>query len=497
MTYGKREKEIRNLRIEKISKLKEAGYEPYPDPASFEINFSLKELKENFENISKENKDIKIAGRIILKRGAGKIIFAKIFHNGYDFQVVLQADILGKDKIKNFEKLFDLGDYAFFEGELFITQKGEKSLKVKDFKMASKSLLPLPEKWHGLQDIEEKYRKRYLDILTDENSFKRFIIRSEFIKLIRKILDNEGMLEIESPILQNQASGAMAETFKTHHNDYDMEMVLRISFEVEHKMIMAGGYEGVYEIGKDFRNEGSDPTHHQEFTMLEFYKAFKGLEWNLDLTEKILKESLKLVGKEVLNVYDKNGKIIEVDFSGEWRRVKFNDLIKEKAGFDPVSVNLDFIKEKSLELGMDKEEVNKISKGNLLDFIYKKTARKDIIKPTFVMNYPADMKPLAIQNEDGTAEMAQLVVAGMEVTNQYAELVNPIIQRELLEKQAEAKSKGDNEAMDMNEDFIIAMEHGMPPMTGTGIGIDRWVSILTEQDNIRDVILFPIMKPKK
>ncbi len=490
-----REKEIKNLRIKKIQKLKEMGMMAYPDPAETTPGCDLETVRENFSTWENEGKELKLTGRIMTKRGAGKIAFASIFHNGYKFQVVLQADILGKEKMKIFDKLFDMGDFAIFQGTLFTTQKGEPSLKVSDFKMAGKSLLPLPEKWHGLQDIEEKYRKRYLDILADKKSFQKFKIRAEFIKLIRRILDEEGMLEIETPILQNQASGAMAETFKTFHNDYKMEMVLRISFEAEHKMVMAGGYSGVYEIGKDFRNEGSDPTHHQEFTMLEFYQAFRGLEWNMNLTEKILRESLKLVGKDVLEIKNKDGSVVKVDFTGEWPRVKFMDLIREYAKIDPATASREELEAKAIELGDDPKEVKKISMGNLLDSIYKKSARKNIINPTFVMNYPGEMKPLAIQNEDGTAEMTQLVIAGAEITNQYAELVDPLIQRKLLEEQVKAKAGGDAEAMDMNEAFLTAMEYGMPPMTGTGIGIDRWISILTEESNIRDVILFPIIKP--
>ena len=454
-----REEEIRNLRIEKIEKLKEAGMLAYPDPAETEPSISLNELKENFEELEKKGGEYRISGRILTKRSVGKIAFATIFHNGVKFQVVLQADILGKEKMKLFEKLFDMGDFASFEGELFVTQKGEPSLKVKDFKIIGKSILPLPEKWHGLQDIEEKYRKRYLDILSNPEVFERFKLRSKVIKKIREILDSEGFLEIETPILQNQASGAMAKTFDTYHNDYDMDMVLRIALEAEHKMIMVGGYDGVYEIGKNFRNEGSDPTHHQEFTMLEYYKPFKGLDWNLKLAERILRETLALTGKTKLKITDKDGNEVEVDFEGEWPRKNFMDLIREYAGIDPEKASREELEEKAVELGESRENVKKLSLGNLLDFIYKKTARKNIINPTFVMRYPADMKPLAIQNPDGTAEVAQLVIAGAEVTNQYAELVDPIIQRKLLEEQAKAKAGGDDEAMDMNEAFVEAMEY--------------------------------------
>jgi len=499
MTKLTREEEIKNLRIQKIQRLKdEAGMEAYPDPATTKPSISLKDLKENFEELEKENQEHKIVGRIMTKRGAGKIAFANIFDGTETFQVVLQTDILGKDKMKIFDKLFDMGDFANFWGTLFTTQKGEKSLKVSDFKMAGKTLLPLPEKWHGLKDKEEKYRKRYLDLISDKDTFERFKIRARIISEIRRILDGEGFLEIETPVLQNQASGAMAEVFKTHHNDYDMDMVLRIAVEAEHKMVMAGGYPGVYEITKDFRNEGSDPTHMQEFTMLEWYRAYQGQEDNIQLTEKILRSIIEnVVKKDKFKIPNGDGEIVEVDFSGEWPRAKFNDLVIEYAKIDPETASREELEEKAVELGGKKDEIKKLSLGNLLDFIYKKSARKNLINPIWVTNYPGSVKPLAIQNSDGTSETAQLIVAGAEITNNYAELVDPIIQRKLLEDQVKAKEAGDAEAMDMNTGFLTAMEHGMPPMMGTGIGIDRLVGIFTEQANIRDTVFFPIVKPEQ
>ena len=380
-------------------------------------------------------------------------------------------------------------------GKLFLTKKGQQSVEISKWQIISKSLRPLPEKWHGLQDVEQKYRKRYLDILMDKDSFKLFQIRAEVISKIREILNDDGFMEVETPILQNQASGAMAETFKTHHSDYDMDMVLRISLEAELKMIMAGGYPAVYEIGKNFRNEGSDSTHMQEFTMLEWYKAYKNLDYNLELTERIIKTVAKeVVGKMQFKIIDINEKEVEIDLDTKWKRVKFNDLIKENTGLNPEGASRENIEEKALELGFDKNEITKISDGNLLDFIFKKSSRGKIVNPTFVTHYPRSLKPLAIQNEDGTAEVAQLIIAGAEITNQYAELVDPVVQKELLEKQAELKSAGDSETMDYNNDFIEAMEHGMPPMTGFGMGIDRLVAILTEKPNLRDTVFFPIMR---
>jgi len=492
-----REQEIKNLRIAKIDKLKEVGMEAYVDPGSIQQDLTLKEVGEQFSKLEKSGEEKTIAGRIMIKRSVGKLAFSKLFDGTGEFQVVLRVDELGKKKMKIFEKLFDAGDFAEFSGTFFVTERGQESLLVKDFRMLTKSLLPLPEKWHGLEDIEEKYRKRYLDILTNKDSYKRFITRAKIVSKIRKMLDEEGFLEVETPILQNQASGAMAETFNTYHKDYGLDVVLRISLEAEHKMIMAGGYPAVYEIGKNFRNEGSDSTHIQEFTMIEWYKAYKGLDYNMDLTEKMLKNLAEdIVGKTKFSIEDFAGKIVEIDFGQKWERIDFNDLVKKYADIDLETVTRDELENKAIELGEKREEAKKMSDWNLMDSIWKKSARRKVINPTWVTRYPGNLKPLAIQNENGTAEVAQLVMAGFELSNHYAELVDPIVQRKLLEEQAAAKSDGDAEAMEMNNSFIEAMEYGMPPMTGTGIGIDRLTGIFTEQNNLRDTILFPLMKPR-
>jgi lysyl-tRNA synthetase class 2 len=492
-----REQEIRNLRIDKIARLKDAGMEAYVDPGSIKQDLTLKEAEKQFSELEKSSEEKTIVGRIMIKRGVGKISFTKLFDGTGEFQVVLRVDELGKERMKTFEKLFDIGDFAEFTGTFFTTERGQESLLVSNFRMLTKALLPLPEKWHGLEDIEEKYRKRYLDILTNEDARKRFVIRARVISEIRSILDAENFLEVETPVLQNQASGAMAETFNTHHNDYDLDVVLRISLEAEHKMIMAGGYPAVYEIGKNFRNEGSDSTHIQEFTMIEWYKAYKGLDYNMDLTEKMLKSiAEKIIGKTKFEIENFAGDIVKIDFGGEWKRVEFNKLIMEHANIDLETATRDELEAKAIELGEKSAEAKKMSEWNLMDSIWKKSARRKIVNPTWVTRYPGNLKPLAIQNDNGTAEVAQLVMAGFELSNHYAELVNPIAQRKLLEEQVAAKSDGDVEAMEMNNSFIEAMEYGMPPMTGTGIGIDRLVGIFTEQNNLRDTIIFPLMKPR-
>ncbi|NCU28186.1 MAG: lysine--tRNA ligase [Candidatus Moranbacteria bacterium] len=490
--------ELRDTRIKKIKLLEEAGMNAFP--VSLPVDYSLNYIKDHFEELEKlsNEKPVVTAGRVMITRGQGSILFIVLFSGGVKFQAVLKKDELEEKIFNLFVDTVDHGDYIMVSGSLFTTARGEKSILIKDWKMGTKALLPLPDKWHGLQDQEEIYRKRYLDILMNEDSYKRFEIRSRVISAIRKFFDEKNFLEIETPVLQNQAGGAMARVFETYHNDYAMPMVLRIALELEHKKIMVGGYEGVYEIGKNFRNEGSDPTHLQEFTMIEWYAAFKTLENNINWTETLIKKLAKdIIGKTIFTVYDKDGNGVEVDFEKEWTRVRFADLLKENANIDIKNISEEEARNEAIKWGMDKDEAKTAGRGNLLDFIYKKSSRNKIVNPTFVTNFPGDLKPLAQQNSDGTAEVAQLIIAGAEITNQYAELVNPITQRELLISQARAKEKGDEEAMDIDEEFLTAMEHGMPPMTGFGMGIDRLVAILTEQKNLRDVIFFPIMHPRE
>ncbi len=489
--------EIKEIREKKISILRDAGMEPFA--SSVQRDVTLKELEIRFNDFLQDSNEISVVGRVMAIRGQGAISFVILNDGTAEFQTVLKKDEMDEKIFSLFRDTVDLGDFIQVSGEPFKTERGQNSLLMNSWKMATKSLLPLPEKWAGLQDVEERYRKRYLDILSDKEVFERFILRANVIKGIRQFLDNKGFLEIETPILQNQAGGAMAKTFNTHHNDYDMDMVLRISLELEHKMLMVGGYNRIYEIGKNFRNEGSDTTHIQEFTMIEWYSAYNTLEDNMNWTEEMLKGIAgDVVGKTNFTVYDKEGNGVEVDFAGKWPRVSFVDLLKENAEIDCTDGNWDLkqINAKAIEFGMDEKEVLKTGHANLLDFIFKKSSRHKIINPTFVINYPSDLKPLAQQNGDGTAKVAQLIVAGAEITNQYAELVDWDKQRDLLEHQSRMKKDGDEEAMEVDERFLTAMEHGMPPMTGFGMGIDRLVAIFTEQKNLRDVIFFPIMRDK-
>lgn len=484
--------ELRQVRREKIEKIEAAGMSAFPLEITRES--TLAEVSRNFN----EGLQTSIAGRITAIRGAGAIMFIALNDGTDTFQAVLKKDSLGQEVMTLFKEAVDVGDFIYFKGELFITKRGAESLLVQEWKMAGKSLLPLPDKHAGLQDQDEIYRKRYLDIATNQEAFDRFRVRSRVITAIRAFFDEKDFMEVETPILQNQAGGAMAETFNTHHNDMGMDMVLRISLELEHKIIMAGGYPRIYEIGKNFRNEGSDPTHIQEFTMMEWYAAYETLEQNMQWTEELLKHLAKsILGKTTFTIWDKNDNPQEIDLDTTWERLRFPDLLRENAALDIDSATLADIQSKAAEYGMSDFDIQKTGKANLLDFIYKKSSRNKIAGPAFVTDYPGDLKPLAQQNDNGTARVAQLIIGGAEITNQYAELVNPLRQRELLESQAQARANGDAEAMEVDEEFITAMEHGMPPMTGFGIGIDRLVAFLTEQKNLRDVIFFPIVRPKK
>ncbi|HEV7702286.1 MAG TPA: lysine--tRNA ligase [Candidatus Paceibacterota bacterium] len=488
--------EIRDTRIKKLELLKTKGINPYPAESKREL--SLKDAGENFDVLEKAKEAKWISGRIMSIRGQGAIVFITLNDGTGTFQGLLKKNILGADKLEFFSEVADIGDFVEIQGTFFTTNRGEKTMEAKDWRMLSKSLRPLPEKWHGLTDVEERFRKRYLEIATDRQVFDRFILRGNIIKEIRKFFDDLGFLEIETPILKNKAGGAMALPFVTHHNDLDIDMKLRISLEIEHKMIMAGGYTGVYEIGKNFRNEGSDPSHIQEFTMMEWYSAYHTLEDNIAWTEQLLKHLAKDIVKKIkFTVFDKDGNSTEVDFEGDWPRVKFSDLLKKYANIDMNSITDADLKNEALKYGIDKDDISKTSRANMLDFIYKHTARPKLINPTFVTHYPGDLKPLAQQDGDGTALVAQLLIGGAEITNQYAELVDPLKQRELFEKQMDAKDTGDEETMEIDEDFIIAMEHGMPPMTGFGMGIDRLMAIFAEQKNLRDTIFFPIMRPRE
>ncbi len=493
-------------RRRKLAELKEAGIQTYVEKftASHSAADALAEAAANpprlLEQIIAGPKNmITLRGRLMLMRPHGKLTFAKLRDASGEIQLCFMQDFLGTEMYKLLKKI-DIGDFIGAEGELFVTRHGETTLLVREYRLLSKTLRPLPEKFHGLQDTEAKYRYRYLDLLSDPDSWKRFHLRTSLIREMRRFLDKNAFDEVETPILQSIASGAAAKPFATHHNALDIPLFLRIAPETYLKRCIVGGYEKVYEFAKCFRNEGIDPSHLQEFTMLEYYVAYWNFEDNMDFTEKMIKTVLKkLLGSLQVETIDRDGNVQVIDFGGEWPRLNFVELIKKDCGIDILehygraSALLAAIRAKGIQI----EKAETMGYGNLCDALYKKVSRPSLIQPCFVIKHPVDTKPLARRNDTDPrlADTFQLLVNTWEVINAYSELVDPLDQRERLERQADAREHGDEEAMPMDEDYLLAMEHGMPPISGWGMGIDRFTALITRQDNLKDTVLFPLMRP--
>ena len=465
---------------------------PYPD--KYEVTNSISEarlLDDGTENVS-------IAGRIVFLRKMGKLSFIRIRDIEDSIQISFQMDLLGEDKYKFFKSNIDVGDFIGVCGEMVTTQTGEKTLRAHSFTFLGKALRPLPEKFHGLTDQEMKYRSRYVDLIMNEDSRERFMFRSKLIWEIRKYLNGKGYTEIETPILNNKASGAMARPFVTHHNALDIDLYLRIAPETYLKRAIIGGFTKVYEFARCFRNEGMDTTHLQDFTMLEGYGAYMNYRDNMKFLREMIQEVvMNLFGKLEIKI---NGEV--VDLSGEWESVTMRDLILR---YCPIDIKEANTKEKLLEkikiekLDIDSEvPLESLGYGNLVDQLYKKVARCHVVKPIFLTEHPISLSPLARANDfdSSLTDRFQLVINGAEIINAYSELVDPIEQEKRLIEQAELKNNGDDEAMMMDRDYINAMEYGMPPISGWGIGIDRLVQILTDAENIKDCVLFPLMKPE-
>lgn len=488
--------DIRKVKLEKLENIKAKGIDPYP--ARTERDISVKEAMDRFDDLSSSEKEVVMAGRLMAKREHGGSTFCVLNDGTGSVQIYFKQDNLGDESYKFFLENFDIGDFAEAKGVLFITKRGEKTLLVSGFKILTKALLPLPEKWHGLSDVEERYRKRYLDVLMNPEAKEKFIKRSVIIKAMREFLDNEGFLEVETPILQNLAGGALAKPFKTHLNALDMDLYLRIAPELYLKRLIVGGYEKVYEIGRCFRNEGMDATHNPDFTMMECYSAYQDYESFMKMTEKMMQFIVKKTNNDSLEFdYDFNGEKIKINFAGEYPRMEFTELLKKYAGvdYDALSEEELFQKAKELKVDVSKDA----NKGKIADEIYKDYARDKIIQPTFVIHHPLELSPLAKQllNNKSKVERFQLVVAGIELTNSFSELNDPQEQFTRFSEQEKSGKKGDEEAMKMDEDFIEALEYGMPPTAGLGIGVERLAALLTNSHTLREIILFPTMKDKK
>jgi len=476
------------VRREKLQNIKN----PYPE--RYETNYEIFEAKE----LEDETKGVRVAGRIILMRKMGKMSFLTIGDIEGKIQISIKMDVVGEEKYQEFKDNFDLGDFIGVEGEVFTTHTGEKTVRAETFEFLGKALRPLPDKFHGLEDQELIYRNRYVDMITNDDTKKVFLLRSKLIKEIRNYLDSIGYIEIETPILTNKASGATAKPFITHHNAQDIDLFLRIAPETYLKRAIVGGFTKVFEIGRCFRNEGMDATHLQDFTMIEGYGAYLNYKDNMTL----LREMLQTI---IMNIF-KTLKITvegrEVDLSGNWESVSFRDLILKYTKIDIKEFNtkealLEKIKNEGIVIESETPLEN-LGYGNLIDQLYKKVARPHIINPIFLTEHPIDLSPLARANDldKNITDRFQLVINGAEIINAYSELVDPIEQMNRLEVQANLKASGDEEAMPMDYDYIEAMEYGMPPISGWGMGIDRLVQILTNSENIKDVVMFPLMKPK-
>ena len=481
--------EQEQVRREKLKNIKN----PYPD--RFEVNCEIADASQMEDGTT----GIRVAGRIILMRKMGKMSFLTIGDILGKIQISVKVDMIGEEAYQDFKANYDLGDFIGVEGELFTTHTGEKTIRASHIEFLGKALKPLPEKFHGVEDIETIYRKRYLDLITNDDSKKKFLFRSRFIKELRNYLDSKGYLEIETPILNNKASGATAKPFVTHHNVLDIDLFLRIAPETYLKRAIVGGYTKVFEIARCFRNEGIDATHLQDFTMIEGYGAYLNYRDNMKFLREMLQSIImNIFGTLEINVGDK-----VVDLSGEWEDISFRDLILKYSDIDINVYNtkellLQKIREDKIEIDSETPLEN-LGYGNLVDQLYKKIARPYIINPVFLTKHPISLSPLARANDSDPTitDRFQLVINGAEIINAYSELVDPIEQEKRLLEQARLKANGDEESMPMDYDYIDAMEYGMPPISGWGMGIDRLVQLLTNSANIKDVVLFPLMKNKE
>ena len=471
---------VRREKLEEIRKV----CNPYPE--KYVKTHSLEDAK----LLEDGTTDVRIAGRIIFARKMGKLSFVRIRDLKGDMQLEFKIDVVGEERYDFFKKLIDTGDFIGAEGEIFTTQTGEKTLRVHSFR-------PLPEKFHGLVDTELKYRQRYVDLITNEESRKVFLGRSKFYAFLHKFLADNGFLQVETPIIQTAVCGASAKPFYTHHNALDLDCNLRIAPETFLKQCIAGGFDRVYEVAKCFRNEGMDSEHLQEFTQVEWYASYWNYEDNMKFYSRFIKELLmELVGTTTIEYQDK-----VLDFGKEeWDKINYCEAMTDIFGFDFLSIDEPSdLKNKIIEKGLFTEEdlADYKSLSQIIDFVYKKKIRANIVDPTIIYNYPSVLIPLARRNDNDSRriDVFQVVAAGTELCKAYSELVNPIEQREAFEGQLKAKAQGDDETMDLDEDFLLAMEQGMPPISGLGFGIDRLMMLIYNVPSVRDVVLFPIMKP--
>jgi lysyl-tRNA synthetase, class II len=492
------------LRRQKLADLKALNINPYP-PEEFKTNVTALDIKNNFVPESQDFKDVQIAGRIMGIRDMGKACFAVIQDATGTIQLYIRRDDIctGEDKTLYdtvWKKLIDLGDIIGVNGYGFITKTGETSVHVTSLVLLSKSLKPLPvvktdesgKSYDEVSDPEFRFRQRYVDLIINPHVRDTFKKRSQIVNSIRQILNNSGMLEVETPILQSIPGGAIARPFITHHNALNIPLYLRIANELYLKRLIVGGFEGVYEFAKDFRNEGMDRTHNPEFTILEFYVAFKDYNWMMDFTDRMLEKVVTdLYGKTELTVGDKL-----IDFKAPFKRITMYDAIQEHTGIDISGMDETALRDVCKQLNIHTE--SSMGKGKLIDEIFSEKCESNYIQPTFIIDYPVEMSPLTKKHRsvEGLVERFELMINGKEIANAYSELNDPLEQRERFEEQLKLQERGDDEAMFIDHDFLRALEYGMPPTAGIGIGIDRLTMLLTNNVNIQEVLFFPQMRPE-
>ena len=483
-------KQILQVRRDKLKALQQAGMDPF-EITKFDVTHHAQQIRDSFDAL--EGQTVSIAGRLMSKRGMGKVSFCDLQDKSGRIQLYARKDEMDEEEYNRFRK-YDIGDIVGVVGEVFRTQKGEMSVRAKSITLLSKSLQPLPEKFHGLTDKEMRYRQRYVDLIMNPESKRNFEIRSQFVSYLRRYLDGLGFMEVETPVLSPIAGGANARPFITHHNAQDIDMYMRIATELHLKRLIVGGMERVYEVGRIFRNEGMDTKHNPEFTTCELYQAYTNLDGMMDILEGILSGA----AKEILGSYHVRWLGHDIDLTPSWQRVTMADAVKNVTGADFMAIEGD--NEAAVKLaesvGVDMDGVDK-TWGNALYEIFDQKVEETLIQPTFITMYPVEVSPLAKRSpaDHHLTERYEMFICGCEMGNAFSELNDPIDQYERFKAQAQKRANGDEEADMMDEDFVLALEYGMPPTGGLGFGIDRCSMMLCGTDSIRDVILFPTMKP--
>jgi lysyl-tRNA synthetase class 2 len=482
--------QLLQIRRDKLKELQESGNDPF-QITRYEMDNDSANIKANFDAL--EGQAVSVAGRLMSKRGMGKVSFCDLQDKSGRIQLYARRDEMDEAEYARFKK-FDIGDIVGVKGVVFRTQRGEMSVRVERVTLLSKSLLPLPEKFHGLTNTELRYRQRYVDLIVNPEVKRNFVIRSQFIKHVREFMDNRGFMEVETPVLNTISGGATARPFITHHNTLDIDMYMRIATELNLKRLTVGGFERVYEIGRIFRNEGMDPKHNPEFTTIELYQAYADFNDMMDLFEDLLTSA----AQKLLGTYQLEWQGEKLDLTPGWPRLPMHEAVKQYCGIDFMAITSD---EEAVaaakSIGVELPETAEKTWGNALYECFDQKVEEKLIQPTFITMHPVDVSPLAKRSpkDPRLTERFELFICHSEMGNAFSELNDPIDQRERFQKQVELRDKGDDEAGMMDDDFITALEYGLPPTGGLGIGIDRCVMMLTNSDSIREVILFPTMKP--